>query len=86
MTSEPYVRSKAVTASELRANIYRLLDQVLETGEPLEIERNGRILRVVPEERPSKLARVRGDPNLWVGDPDEVAHIDWSHLWDPGEL
>jgi hypothetical protein len=39
-----------VTASELRMNIYRLLDQVLETGVPLEIERKGRTLQIVAEE------------------------------------
>jgi hypothetical protein len=31
-----------VTASELCQNTYRLLDQVLETGVPLEIGRHGR--------------------------------------------
>jgi hypothetical protein len=40
-------RSKAVpvTASKLRENIYRILDQVLETGVPVEIERRGRASR-----------------------------------------
>jgi len=32
----------AITASELRQPIYRLLDEVLATGLPLEVERNGR--------------------------------------------
>lgn len=30
-----------MSSSELRANIYQLLDQVLETGVPPEIERQG---------------------------------------------
>jgi antitoxin (DNA-binding transcriptional repressor) of toxin-antitoxin stability system len=72
----------AVTASELRANIYRLLDQVLETGEPLEIERNGHRLRVVPDERPSKLARVRGRRGTIVGDLGDLESIDWSVYWN----
>ena len=38
----------ALTASKLRENIYRVLDQVLETGEPVEIERAE---RQVPGER-----------------------------------
>ena len=33
----------------VRQNIYQLLDQVLDTGVPLEIERKGRKLRIVPE-------------------------------------
>jgi hypothetical protein len=38
-----------LTASKLRANIYRVLDQVLETGVPVEIERHGRRLRIIAE-------------------------------------
>ena len=30
----------ATTASKLRADIYRMLDEVLETGRPLEVERH----------------------------------------------
>ncbi len=39
----------AVSASRLRANVYKLLDQALETGLPIEVERNGKILRITPE-------------------------------------
>ena len=38
-----------LTASKLRANVYRVLDQVLETGVPVEIERHGRRLRIIAE-------------------------------------
>jgi antitoxin (DNA-binding transcriptional repressor) of toxin-antitoxin stability system len=41
-----------ITASELRQNVYRLLDEVLRTGEPLEIDRAGRRLRIVPVDAP----------------------------------
>lgn len=70
-----------VNASNLRKNIYRLLDRVLETGEPLEIERNGRFLKVVPELRKgSKLSRlVRHD--CIEGDPEDLVHLDWSGEW-----
>ncbi len=73
----------AVTASELRQNIYRLLDQVLETGVPLEIERNGRRLRVVATDPPPKLDRVVGHEDYIVGDPEALVHIDWSGEWHP---
>jgi hypothetical protein len=36
------------TASRLRENVYRILDEVLETGVPVEIERRGKILRIGP--------------------------------------
>ena len=72
-----------VTASELRQNIYKLLDRVLESGEPLEIERNGRRLRVVPLDAPPKLDRLAEHPGYIVGDPEELVHVDWSGEWRP---
>ena len=38
-----------ISATELRGNLYKFLDQVLETGRPLEIRRNGQILKIVTE-------------------------------------
>lgn len=73
----------AHTASQLRQDVYRLLDEVLETGVPLEIERNGRLLRIVPVDAPSKLSRIRGNPNALIGDPDDIVHMDWSENWRP---
>jgi hypothetical protein len=72
----------AVTASQLRQDIYRLIDQVLETGEPLEVERKGRRLRLIPEEPVSRLERIGGNPKAIVGDPEDLVSIDWSASWD----
>jgi len=36
-----------LTASSLRHNMRKILDGVIEAGESVEIERNGRILRIV---------------------------------------
>lgn len=72
-----------ISASELRQNIYKLLDQVLDSGMPLEIERNGRRLRVVPVEAPPKLDRLVRHADYVVGDPEELVHIDWSTEWRP---
>lgn len=71
-----------ITASELRANIYRLLDQVAKTGEPIEIERDGRLLRIVAVAPPRRLERlVRRD--IILGDPNDLVHMDWSSEWRP---
>jgi hypothetical protein len=75
----------ALSASKLRANVYRLLDEVLETGRPLEIERNGKTLVIAPKETESgtiwdRLPRREG---AIIGDPDELIHIDWSSEWNP---
>jgi len=71
-----------LTASKLRANIYRLLDQVLESGVPLEVERRGHLLRIVPAEG-SPLDRLPRRPDYLKGDPEELVHRDWSGEWRP---
>ena len=73
----------ATTASKLRANIYRMLDEVLETGQPLEIERNGKTLVIAPKEELSIWDRLPRREGFIVGDPDELIHIDWSLEWNP---
>lgn len=76
----------AITASKLRANVYRLLDEVLESGEPLEIERNGKVLVIAPKEAPKEESiwdRLPHRKGAIVGDPDELIHMDWSSEWNP---
>lgn len=68
----------SLTASKLRANIYNVLDGVLETGIPVEIERNGRKLKIIADEPPSKLANLVDRPDGLVGDLDEIARIGFT--------
>jgi hypothetical protein len=72
-----------VSATQLRANVYRLLDEVLETGRPLEIERNGKTLVIAPKEEKSLLDRLPRREGAIVGDPNDLIHIDWSSEWNP---
>ena len=75
-----------LTTSKLREDIYNILDAILETGEPVEIERKGRLLRIVAEPPPaSRLARMKKRPGMVNGDPEELAEIDWSAHWKPDE-
>jgi antitoxin (DNA-binding transcriptional repressor) of toxin-antitoxin stability system len=74
----------AITASKLRESIYRILDSVLETGQPVEIVRRGRLLRIVPGDEPRKrLADLEPHPGLIKGDPEDLVHLDWSEEWRP---
>jgi hypothetical protein len=71
------------SVSALRADLYRLLDRVLETGTPLEVDRNGVGLVIVPAARGSRLGRLRPHPGFIPGDPNELVHLDWSDEWMP---
>ena len=73
----------AIPASELPEELVRLLDQVLESGEPVEIERNGRVLRLAIAPTESKLSRLIKRPGFIRGDPDDLVHMDWSSEWKP---
>jgi hypothetical protein len=72
----------AMTASALRRDIYRILDQVLETGEPVIIERNGRRVRISADDVPSRLDALVRRPEVVVGDSEDFVHLDWSDQWN----
>lgn len=71
----------AMTASKLRQDIYRLLDQVLKTGEPVIVERNGRRLRIIADEAPSRLGTLVRRPDVVIGDSADLVELDWSDEW-----
>jgi hypothetical protein len=71
-----------VSVTRLRSDIYNLLDHVAESGEPLELERKGRRLRIALQESPSKLQRLKSrKEKLWVGDKRDIFKIDWLSEW-----
>jgi len=74
--------SKNLTPSALRADLYRILDQVLNTGEPINITRKGKLLRITPIP-PSKLDLLKPHPECINGDPEDLVHMDWSDEWHP---
>ena len=84
-----YVRSAChdstmtITASRLRANVYKVLDEVLETGTPVEIARRGQRLRIVPVAPASRLDRLVRRPRYLKVDADDIVHLDWSDQWRP---
>ena len=73
----------AITATHLRSNIYNILDQVLETGSPQEILRNGRKLLIVPFE--PKRHRFEDAPKRQILNCtfDELVTTSWESAWEP---
>lgn len=63
--------------TELRNNIYQLVDQVIETGEPLLIERHGKKLLLATLERAqgSKLKKLKPHHSI-QGDPEDLVNLE----------
>ncbi len=76
---------KTITPSKLRENVYRILDEVLKTGVPVEINRRGQQLKIIPVRPVSKVDNLIKRPYLKV-DPDEIVHMDWSKEWKSSDL
>jgi prevent-host-death family protein len=66
-----------VTATELRQNLYRIIDTVLETGEPVEVARKGGTVRIVPDRKASIWDRLEVH-DVIAGDIEKP----WDGVWD----
>jgi antitoxin (DNA-binding transcriptional repressor) of toxin-antitoxin stability system len=73
-----------ITATSFRKNLYSLLDRVLETGNPIDIERKGKIIRILAIEPKSKLSNLK-KRDVINGNPDDIISIDWSKEWKGDE-
>jgi prevent-host-death family protein len=69
---------KKVTLTELSKNIEHLLDEVLETGIPIEINKNGKLFKIVPVEKTDKLKNLIFKPDVIQGNPDDLVNISWE--------
>lgn len=79
-TFATYVRMR-LNATKLRSDLYRILDRVLETGEPAEVERRGRLLRITPVAPSKDLDALPARPDRILGDPDDLVTLGWADEW-----
>lgn len=74
-----------LTASKLRQEVYKILDEVIRTGRPVEIERNGNLLKIIAVDRNySKLSGLK-KRKLCNEDSENFAEIDWTSEWKGGK-
>ncbi len=78
-----YRHNMRFSATKLRANLYKVLDNVLKTGVPVEINRGGKILRIVPVKPKEKLDNLKPHPDYLAAEPESLVHLDWSKEWRP---
>jgi hypothetical protein len=48
---------------------------------PVEVELNGRRLKIIPEPRGSKLDKLEPHPEALACDPELIVSFDWSSNW-----
>ena len=75
-----------LSATRLRSDLYQILDRVLETGECVEVVRRKGTIVIGLAATPRAARRkgtAKGNPELVIGDPDELVHFDWSGNWKP---
>ncbi len=74
-----------ISATEFRGNLYHFLDQVLATGQALEVKRHGHILKIIPEApkpKKNKLVNLKLRKNVISCTPDELIHQEWLSEWN----
>lgn len=65
------------SATELRQNLYRMLDTVLETGGSIEIPRKNGTVRIIAEKRATIWDRLEVHEVI-LGDVEQS----WNDIWD----
>jgi len=71
-----------ITPSKLRENLYNILDIVIEQGEPVEIVRKGKTLRIMPEQRSSRLDKIIAK-KITSTDDAMLINSPWEGEWKP---
>jgi len=69
-----------VTTTQLRQNLYNLLDQLILTGQPIEIKRKNKVLKIIVEPPKSKLDNLK-KRNVLNCEPDEIINNNWEEEW-----
>ena len=69
-----------ITPTDLRKNLFKLLDEVISTGKTLEINRNGTIVKIVPPKKISKFDKLKKHKTL-LCPPEEIIENNWEKEW-----
>ncbi len=71
----------AITLTELRADLYKVVDQIIKTGVSVEVQRNGHKIKIILADGPSKLERLTQRTDVINGDLEDIVHCDWLQEW-----
>ena len=71
-----------ISVSELRQKIFSELDKIILTGQPLEIRRKGHLLKIVLEEKKTKLSALVTRNDIVKCSDEELIYNDWFKEWN----
>ncbi len=74
---------RPITATELRSNVYRILDEILETGVVQEVTRGGSRLLIVPAAPRLRKLDDRPKRDGLSCTIDELVATSWEKEWNP---
>ena len=72
---------KKLTLTTLRQQIFQIADEVLATGVPVEIERNGQLLLLAPEATPGKVKALKLKRRKLIVGGAESLHLEKVGEW-----
>ena len=78
----------AISATKFRSDLYRVIDDVIRKGVPVEVKLRGKKVRIMPAEPGDKLANLVKRPGAIVGDTGRLARAKtydeakWRKKWD----
>ncbi|MBW1692379.1 MAG: type II toxin-antitoxin system Phd/YefM family antitoxin [Deltaproteobacteria bacterium] len=75
----------SISLTALRSNLFKIVDEIIKTGNPVEIERNGHRLKIILEEKRSKLDNLKPHDCI-VGDPNDLIQITVGEWGEPTKL
>lgn len=65
-----------ITLTQLRQNLFQVVDQLLAKGETLAIERNGQTLLMVPQTSGSRLGKLKSRPLMQKGNAEDLLDLE----------
>lgn len=73
-----------LTATQLRQNVYQILDEVIDSGVAQEVVRRGQTVMLVPTgPGRRKLENLPRRGKVYKGTFDELVAISWESSWKP---
>lgn len=69
---------KKINSLEFRQNLDHLLDEIVNTGVSIPVERNGTILEIKAVKKTSKLDQLVLRPDFIVGNVDDFVNVSWE--------